>query len=148
MTRARHNRTLGIVVGKLKILEDLARFGFTQYEAQAYMTLLQHGILSGYELASKSGVPRSRIYEVLQHLKDKSVVSPVHGTPVRYKAQSAEMLLKSLETDMTRSLRSLAELLPQNSSSDSDFVWNITERDDLLGHAEQLIHDAKSEILL
>ena len=40
--------------------------GFTDYEARAYLALLQRHPQNGYELAKASGIPRPNIYSVLQ----------------------------------------------------------------------------------
>ena len=42
----------------------LVAIGFSEYEAKAYVSLLQKSPVSGYELSKLSGVPRSMIYEV------------------------------------------------------------------------------------
>ena len=52
----------------------LRGLGFSEYEARAYVALLQHSPLNGYELAKASGVPRADIYSVLQKLEDRGAI--------------------------------------------------------------------------
>jgi HTH-type transcriptional regulator, sugar sensing transcriptional regulator len=52
----------------------LQQLGFGEYEARAYIALLQCSPLNGYELAKASGVPRSNIYPVLQKLEERGAV--------------------------------------------------------------------------
>ena len=43
------------------IINLLRKFDFTESEAKAYITLIQNGSCTGYELSKLSGVPRSKI---------------------------------------------------------------------------------------
>ena len=51
----------------------MQNIGFTQYESQVYLALLQQSHISGYELAKVSGVPASKIYQILNKLTDKEM---------------------------------------------------------------------------
>jgi len=55
-------------------MNDLKKLGFSEYECKAYLKLLEDFPLNGYTLSKKSGIPRSRIYEVLKNLMDKQMV--------------------------------------------------------------------------
>jgi sugar-specific transcriptional regulator TrmB len=66
------------------MIADLQPLGFTEYEAKAYLALLEKAPLTGYAVASGSGVPRSRIYEVLAGLVRQGAVVQSHGEPARY----------------------------------------------------------------
>ena len=57
------------------IPERLAHIGFSKYEAKAYVSLLSKNPVSAYELAKASGIPTSKIYEVLSRLSEKRAVS-------------------------------------------------------------------------
>ena len=45
------------------VVQLLLELGFGENEARAYLTLLQLGPASGYELAKASGIPRPNIYK-------------------------------------------------------------------------------------
>jgi HTH-type transcriptional regulator, sugar sensing transcriptional regulator len=53
----------------------LQELGFGDYEARAYVTLLQRSPVSGYELAKTSGIPRANVYAVLQKLEERTTVA-------------------------------------------------------------------------
>jgi len=57
-----------------QIIEDMKTLGFSEYEAKAYLKLLEEYPVNGYTVSKNSGIPRSRIYEVLESLKDKQIV--------------------------------------------------------------------------
>jgi len=53
---------------------QMQKLGFSKYESKAYLKLLENFPINGYMLSKYSGVPRSRIYEVLENLQDKKMV--------------------------------------------------------------------------
>jgi len=56
------------------IMNDMKQLGFSEYECKAYLKLLEHFPLTGYTLAKHSGIPRSRIYDILESLTAKQMV--------------------------------------------------------------------------
>lgn len=57
-----------MVVNSIKALEGL---GWSPYEARAYVSLLSDGPCTAYELAKASGLPSSKVYEVLARLEER-----------------------------------------------------------------------------
>ena len=53
----------------IKLINTLKEFKFTESEAKVYISLLQNGPCTGYELSKVSGVARSKIYNILVYLK-------------------------------------------------------------------------------
>jgi len=47
------------------IVEGLRKLGLTEYEAKAYAALVGMGEASAREVHELSGVPRTRIYDIL-----------------------------------------------------------------------------------
>lgn len=56
------------------IMNDMKQLGFSEYECKAYLKLLEEFPLTGYTLAKHSGIPRSRIYDILENLTAKQMV--------------------------------------------------------------------------
>ena len=61
------------------LLERLRSIGLGDYEAKLYVALVKRHPASGYELARSSGVPSSKVYEVLARLQEKDLVFPTDG---------------------------------------------------------------------
>ncbi len=59
---------------ELLVMNDMKKLGFSEYECRAYLKLLEEFPLNGYTLSKNSGIPRSRIYEVLKNLMEKQMV--------------------------------------------------------------------------
>src|SRR5262245_66664186 len=62
------NSVEGTMTDAAALLQEL---GFSEYEARAYVALLQRSPLNGYELAKASGLPRANGYSVLRTLEDR-----------------------------------------------------------------------------
>ena len=56
---------------------EFEAFGFSENEAKIYLTLLEHGALHPSELAQKSGINRSYLYDILNRMQEKGYVSTV-----------------------------------------------------------------------
>jgi len=57
------------------IEQDLQGIGLTDGETKAYLAMLELGSSTVGPIAKKSGISYSKIYEVLQRLIDKGIVS-------------------------------------------------------------------------
>jgi len=72
----------------LPISEDTRRvlreIGLNAYEIDAYVALLESGQMTAIEISKKAKLPYSKIYEVLNSLKDKKWVKSVETRPTKY----------------------------------------------------------------
>ena len=135
---------------KENILEILKNLNFTEYEAKAYLTLLEESPLTGYAVAKNSGVPRSRIYEVLDSLTIRGDILVSPGNTPQYTPVPAKELIKSrrmkAEENFELAEKSLAEF--ERSANDRENIWNITGRNEILEKVKACIVSAKKRILL
>ncbi|UCG95126.1 MAG: TrmB family transcriptional regulator [archaeon] len=96
----------------MEIVETLRKIGMTEYEARIYLVLVKHGSQSAKEIATKSGVPKNRIYESVERLQREGFIEEIPGTPKRYSAVNPEgplgERLESLE-DAKKNLEALYE---------------------------------------
>lgn len=83
-------------------LEQLKEIGFTRGEIKVYFALLETGLSTKGKIAKKAGVSESKIYEILNRLSNKGLVSSVakmkgSKTVMHYKAADPIMLKEFLE---------------------------------------------------
>lgn len=71
-----------LVLGNLE--KELKIFGLSEYEAMAYIALLKLGTANINEIALKSKVPRTRLYDVLLTLETKGWVKHFETRPLVY----------------------------------------------------------------
>lgn len=79
-----------------EILETLMEFGLTEYESMAYATLSSIGPAKAARISKESGIPQSKIYEVLEKLMEKQLVEFLGGKPKEFRAVPAKVGLVNL----------------------------------------------------
>jgi sugar-specific transcriptional regulator TrmB len=130
-----------------KLLTDL---GFTEYEAKTYLALLRQSPLTGYAVARASGVPRSKIYEVLASMVERGDVLVSYGEPVQYAPKQPKELIESrrrtAEKRFSAAEEGLEHFLDQNIPN--DLIWDIRGRDEILYRLREVIGRADKQILL
>ena len=76
------------------VKESLKILKLTDYEISIYLTLISKGPMDARELSEASGVPYSRIYNILTQLeKDKMWILKEDSRPSRYFAKSPDEAL-------------------------------------------------------
>ncbi len=130
------------VVGAMKTL------GFNATDARAYLALLKQHPATGYELATRSGVPRSAVYNVLKRLQALGLINAVQEKPARYVPLPPERLYALLETRFSRSLDALKEeLVALEKPPAGGVTWTVEGYDAMLEQAEHLISEAKTRVV-
>ncbi|GAB4254410.1 MAG: TrmB family transcriptional regulator [Thermoleophilia bacterium] len=134
------------------LLTSLQKLGFSQYEAKAYMALLRNPRVTAYELAKQSGIPPSKIYEVVERLLAKKLVATldVGGHP-KYVALDPKEAVGGFRRQYDEVLDFLEGRLEKLYSRDQDngaYVWNLVERSDIVNRAVDMIENATTEVSL
>ncbi len=127
----------------------LQQLGFSEYEARAYLALLQRNPLNGYELAKVSGLPRANIYAVLQRLEERGAAVRLDlPNGIRYAPIAPTELTNRAATRFQDTLSAVQQALEDLATPiDPEYVWNIRGYQALLEHAHALL-DASQERLL
>ncbi|GAB6097351.1 helix-turn-helix domain-containing protein [Desulfatiferula olefinivorans] len=133
-----------------ELIEPIKRLGFSEYEAKAYLCLLRIQPATAYEIAQASGIPSSKIYEIIARLVDKQVFMPDgEGSKKKYMALLPDEFIDSRRREFDRTLSVLERDLPalRNERAVS-FIWNIGTYEDLMARACRLIDEAEDTLLL
>lgn len=69
-----------------ELVSLLRSIGLNQYEARTYASLLLFGDLTAGELSNRAGLPRPRVYDIVNNLVKKGFVLVQPGRPVKYRA--------------------------------------------------------------
>ncbi len=77
-------------------------FSLNIYEAKVWLALLRKGIASAGEIASISGVPRSRTYDVLEGLEKRGFAIVQIGKPMRYIGVKPKMIIEKLKNNVRK----------------------------------------------
>lgn len=131
-----------------EVIAQLQSLGFTQYEAQAYITLLRRSPLNGYELAKASGIPRANIYGVLDKLEERGAAMRLNMQgSVQYTPVAPDELIRRLRQQIQSSLDDTQQSLSNITSQvEYDEIWNARGYAALLEHASAVIDAANSSL--
>jgi len=137
-----------MVVNKLVL--NLTKLGFTEYEAKAYVALLSTNSATAYELAKISGIPTSKIYEIISRLVDKGIILTVNDKDKnRYIPIKPEEFIESHRDKFETTLNNIkGELLNISRESDVSYIWNLHEYDYLIDKTKRIIQEATQSLLI
>jgi sugar-specific transcriptional regulator TrmB len=93
------------------VVEKLQKVGLTEYEAKAYVGLLSDQLSTATKLSEKSGVPRTRIYSVLESLAQKGWIRIYSGIPLLFKAVAPNVVFERIKEDYTEFMESVEATL-------------------------------------
>jgi sugar-specific transcriptional regulator TrmB len=133
----------------LVLIEEMKQLGLNQYEAKAYLKLLEEWPVNGYTLSKNSGVPRSRVYEVLDNLTKKQLVfeKNIESGTVYYPLEP-EMLVKKLKKNYESIIEHIeketTQLFVKSKTKNESKV--ILGRSNIFGFISLMLENAKERI--
>ena len=132
-----------------KMMEEMKTLGFSAYESRAYLTLLEEFPVNGYALSKASGIPRSRIYEVLKNLISKQMVfEETQGKNQVYTPMEPEIFIKKLRARYNKTFDDLAQYagtLYREPKQDDKLVV-IQGRENIISFLQVLIKGARERV--
>ncbi len=129
----------------------MKRLGFSEYEVKAYMGLLENYPLNGYGLSKASGIPRSRIYEVLGNLEEKQIVfKQVDEDATVYFPLEPKLLVEKLKTELTAIINSVQSYTFDlyDSKKEDRRMISIKGYNEIISFVALLIGQAEKRIAL
>jgi sugar-specific transcriptional regulator TrmB len=130
-----------------RVIVAMKQLGFTTTDAKAYVALLKNHPATGYELAARSGVPRSAVYGVLKRLEGLGLVNAVQDKPAKYQPLSPTRFLELVESRFGRTLEDLKESLSRLDDKPTDMVtWTIQGYSQVLEQARALIEGSRKSL--
>ncbi|MBN9107589.1 MAG: TrmB family transcriptional regulator [Pseudonocardia sp.] len=134
------------------VVAQLQELGMSMYEAKAYLALVAAGEpLNGYEVAKRSGVPRSTVYETLGKLTASGATYEVrtHDDTVTYLPLPPASLIDRLGRRYESTLGALRAALPSIAPpSRVHLIHNLTGREPLLERAGDVVSGARHDLFL
>lgn len=147
------------------VVDNLKRLGLSDYEVRAYLALLERKSLTATEIATVSGIPRTKVYDVTEYLMKKGLCSLVPGKINRYRASAigtaADNLLRENERVFSERKVQIQEAAESLGKQLSAVYGNNNEDDDPLEYIEiikdphqihkrflALVQKAKEEVLV
>ncbi|MGI5172757.1 TrmB family transcriptional regulator [Treponema sp. OMZ 840] len=131
-----------------KMVFLLKNFGFTESESRVYVSLLESGPCTGYEVSKISAVPRSKVYGVLETLLQKGAVALTRrDKKILYNAQSVSEVSGVIEKKITENLNRLRKQAQEIGEPESkEDIWNLYSMDAVKVKIYEMLNRASKEI--
>ena len=132
-------------------IAQLVELGFARNEALAYLTLVEgtEEGLTGYEVASRSGIPRSAVYTVLRKLENAGAAFAVGDRPARYLATSPVRLIDHLRRSTESRLDQLEEQLKRvPTRAQPEPIWILGRYEEVIARIDAMIRTAEQSVYL
>lgn len=130
------------------VLGGLQDAGLTEYQAEAYLTLLGQGTSQAVEVARRCSVPAPRIYDVVEELEQRGYVETLDRDTLHVRACDPVEVIEDLHLRSERLSNVASEIedrWEQTPLAEHDV--NVTKRaGTVLDHAGELIGTAESSV--
>jgi sugar-specific transcriptional regulator TrmB len=132
------------------VINRLMEVGFSEYEGKAYVALLGAHPATAYEIARESGIPTSKVYEVLARLREKGVVmASGDDQKKRYVPLDPDEFIEGRRSGLEATLAKLKKgLAAAKNRREVSYIWNIHEQGQLMDKAARMIEGATESVLL
>jgi len=142
-------------------INQLLSLGLTEYESRGYLAMLEKQSSTASDLAKLSGIPRTRIYDILEKLAQSGMCIELLGKEKKYQAVAPDIALQRLlehqkaefvikEKLVGNLSSSLKEKYQQGLSNDNplDYIELLRDPRHMAARVMHLVASAKKEILV
>ena len=149
------------LVNKIKDL-----FGLNVYETKVWLALLSTGIASAGKVATISGVPRSRTYDVLESLEKRGFAIAKLDKPVKYLGVKPNIILEKLKNNVehdakerivslskikeTEEYENIVNLYQEgmNPIKKEDVSASLKGKHNISNHLKEILQNATKEVVI
>lgn len=139
-----------------KSRKAMEHLGLTGYEIRVYVSLLEAGAMTASDISKKSGVPYSKIYEVLNTLEEKGWLESDSSRPQQFFPKSPSSALEvtksKIETSFRESQVSIVnELMPIYTKSgikERPEIWVARGVFNIAAKVNEVIQNSQQELLV
>ena len=133
-----------------KIINALAKFGLSTYESKAYITLCSMISGKAVDISEASGIPRSKIYDVLKELNKKGFVEIEKTKPLKYTVVTPKTVFErereKIEAELAECEEELTELYNHEISKTQAPVWLINTSEKIISKELEIIERSSRSI--
>lgn len=136
-----------------KAMETL---GLTSYEIKVYLALLEHGPLTASDISKKSGVPYSKIYEVLNSLEDKVWLESNSSRPQKFFPKSPSTALEAIKLQKESEIKynediirnELMPIYQKSGVKEKPEIWVVRGFYNIATKVNEIIQTSQKELLI
>src|SRR6056297_1777599 len=141
-------------------------FDLNIYETKVWLALLGKGSASAGEIATLSGVPRSRTYDVLESLEKKGFAIVKIGKPIKYLGVKPNMIIEKMKKDVKRNAEEKVDVLSKIKNSEEynklqtlyneginpikreELSASLKGRSNISNYLREILNEAKEEVII
>ena len=139
-----------------KTKKSLEKVGLTSYEIRAYTTLIKDGESNASEISQNSGVPYSKIYEILGTLEEKGWIGSDGSRPTKYFAKAPSNALETSKQNADAIFSEnknviLSELIPlyeKTGTSEKPDIWFISGAMNIVSKIMEMVEHCREEVMI
>ncbi len=139
-----------------KTRKALEKIGLTSYEIKAFSSLLKSSELTAADLSQKSGIPYSKIYEVLGTLEEKGWIGSDDSRPTKYFAKSPATGLDTTKNELESQFKKnqniiLNELVPlyeKSGTSEKPDIWVLSGAFNIAAKILEMVESCTNEVMI
>ena len=123
------------------------KLGLSEYALTAYVALTSNHPVNGSQLSRQSGIPRARIYDVLETLMARGFV--MESAKGMYTPIPPDEFLRQLRQEFDGVLDDLEKRINKaKQPPNQDVIWTMKGYDTAMGKAKEMISRATDEIYI
>ena len=136
-----------------EIISELRSLGLHLNEAKAYKALVTLGQSTARAVADHSGVPRSKVYDVLYSLEDRGLVRRVLGSdPTEFKSyppkDAIPYLIEKLQQSGSVVMKALETIEQERNTESRELVYTVEGQDQIKMEMRGIIGEAQKEVFI
>ena len=109
----------------MNFIDSLNDFGLTRQEGCIYCALLNHGEMTGYEVAKDTGISRSNVYAALIALVEKGAAYLVQGEATKYRPVEIKTFTENRISELKKTAVWLEKHAPRKVISCDGYITII-----------------------
>lgn len=130
---------------------QLKSLGLSTYAARTFVALVSLGEGTAQDVNEVADVPRTRVYDAADELRDRGLIDVKQSSPKRYWAISAETAGRYFEQEYQHRVTTLTDALGRLDSTTrttkQQGVWTVTGRDTVAERVLDFVSAADDEVV-
>lgn len=139
-----------------RVMTTLRALGLTDYEARAYLSLLEVGVATASQISDHAEIPYSKIYEVLNSLERKGWIETQAERPRRYypkpPLEALEVTRLKLENQLKtweRTIRNEVQpIYERREIRERPEIWILRGESATIAKIRDLLEEAREELMI
>nr|WP_106782870.1 TrmB family transcriptional regulator [Lysinibacillus timonensis] len=134
------------------LIQQLKNMNFNEYEAKAYISLVKLGTVTAYQVSKDSGVPRARIYEILDVLVERGIVMKEEiDESMQYSPLPVDVFLQKVQSNWMQNFKDISHSLKEIEKREiepTNRVMTLKDKEMIINYCQALLKKARKRIII